>query len=47
MAFAPYTYDANLLDLPAARSLIGGPDGRPRWSWSICTPGAEGPVPIT
>ncbi len=33
LGFAPYPYDANLLDIPAAKALVGRRAAAPRWSW--------------
>ena len=47
VAFAPYDYDASLLDVAAARALIERATGRPAWSSSTCTPAPRAPTPTT
>ena len=47
LAFAPYDYDANLLDLPAARVLIKRAVRRRTSSSYTCTRGRKAPMPIT
>ena len=47
VAFAPYAYDADLLDLPAARSLIERARREAELVVVTCTRARKGPAPIT
>ena len=47
LAFAPYAYDANLLDLHAARALIKQAAGRQTLSSSTCMPAGRALAPAT